>query len=1067
MMQKTTYFQSFRTLILMGLVAFMGMIQAQEVDLDLLKNMKARSIGPAGMSGRVAAIDAVVAEPDIIYAGTASGGLWKTENGGISWTALFDSQKVTSIGAISIYQKNPNVVWVGTGEGNPRNSQTSGYGVYRSLDGGRSWKCMGLENTRNIHRIFVHPEDPNTVYVGAQGVAWGESTDRGLYRTTDGGETWEKVLYINETTGVGDMVIDPQNPNKLMVAMWQFRRWPWFFKSGGEGSGLYISYDGGDSFEEITAKNGLPKGELGRIGLAIAPSNTKRVYALVESKKNAFYRSDDGGHNWTMVNNKTEIGVRPFYFWDIFVDPVNENRIYSIYSMVSMSEDAGKSFKVIIPYSGVHPDHHAWWIHPEDPNYIIEGNDGGMAISRDRAKSWRFIENLPLAQFYHINVDNEIPYNVYGGMQDNGSWRGPAYVWRYGGIRNTYWEELSFGDGFDVVPVPEDARFGYSMAQGGSLVKYDYETGNTKFIKPMHPDGERLRFNWNAAIAQDPFDQNTVYYGSQFVHKSTDRGENWTMISPDLTTNDPEKQKQMESGGLTYDVTQAENFTTILAIAPSPLDRNVMWVGTDDGNLQLTQDGGKSWTNLSDRLPDFPQNGWIPQIHPSATEAGEAYVVVNNYRQNDWKPYLYRTRNFGKKWERLVDETKVEGHCLSVVQDPKEKNLIFLGTEYGLYISFDEGVNWQKWTHGFPTASTIDMKIQPREQDLVIGTFGRAAFVLDDIRPLRALARDQKSVMDASLVAFEAPDAYMVDFRQAKGIRFDADGMYRGENKRGGALISFMWNPKEMKKDKKEEGDKEEMKKGKGKGNKAKIEIVDGSGDVIRTLMTKVDTGLNRVTWRLDSKGVGSWRRANDSDREPGGGPIMPGTYTVRISYGDAMDSTSVNVLTDPRKTYNKDNWEAQVALEKEYIKYGLAAKKAYMQVKDAEKSLGQIKKVMAMQGDMPDSVKKDMGDYVKSMKKELKRLDLMYRSDPDKQGIVRSPDNLGAIGGMAGRYLSEYYHPVNETQKIAMEMYKQKVEEVLKEVNAFFEKDWPTFKQEVEKVEMPLFKQTEAIEIE
>jgi hypothetical protein len=392
---------------------------------------------------------------------------------------------------------------------------------------------------------------------------------------------------VNERTGVADLVMDPSNPNKLVAAMWEYRRWPWTFSSGGAGSGIYVTVDGGATWRRGTEADGLPAGHLGRIGLAFARSNPDIVYALVESKKNALYRSQDGARTWKKVSDKN-IGDRPFYYAEIYVDPKNENRVYNLHSVVSVSDDGGKTFETLVQWNDIHPDHHAWWIHPDDPDFLMDGNDGGMAISHDRGRTWRFVENLPLAQFYHINVDMELPYNVYGGMQDNGSWRGPSAVWRQGGIRNAYWEEVAFGDGFDVVPDPADAARGYAMSQGGVLYRYDVKRGEGKLIRPTHPDGVHLRFNWNAGIAQDPFDAGTIYYGSQFLHRSTDRGATWSLISPDLTTNDTAKQRQLESGGLTYDVTTAENHTTIVAVAPSPVRRGVLWVGTDDGNLQVT-----------------------------------------------------------------------------------------------------------------------------------------------------------------------------------------------------------------------------------------------------------------------------------------------------------------------------------------------------------------------------------------------------------------------------------------------------------------------------------------------
>lgn len=429
---------------------------AQPLNVEKLHGLKARSIGPAGMSGRVTAIDVVQKNPSIIYVGTASGGLWKTTSGGIDWKPIFDTMKVASIGAIAIDQNIPDVIWVGTGEGNPRNSQTSGNGIYKSLDGGKTWIHLGLENSRNIHRIIIDPRNSDVVYAGVQGSAFGDSDERGVFKTTDGGKTWQKILYVNERTGIADLVMDPSNPNKLFAAMWEFRREPWFFTSGGKGSGLYVTFDGGKTWTKKTDKDGLPSGELGRIGIAIARSNPEIVYALIEAKVNALYKSTDGGFNWFKVSDKN-IGDRPFYYAEIYVDPKNENRIYNIYTQVSVSEDGGKTFNILI--SKIHPDHHAFYIHPENPNFLIDGNDGGLAISYDRGKTWRFVENLPVAQFYHINVDNDFPYNVYGGLQDNGSWKGPSRVFNYLGISNFDWQEVGFGDGFDVLPDPDDSRF--------------------------------------------------------------------------------------------------------------------------------------------------------------------------------------------------------------------------------------------------------------------------------------------------------------------------------------------------------------------------------------------------------------------------------------------------------------------------------------------------------------------------------------------------------------------------------------------------------------------------------
>ena len=874
------------TAIVLSFVTAQG--SAQKLDMKQFHGLKARNIGPAGMSGRVTSIDVVHRNPQIMYVGTASGGLWKSESGGTSWIPVFDTLEVASIGSIAIDQRTPDVVWVGTGEGNPRNSQTNGNGVYRSLDAGRTWTHMGLKNTRAIHRLIIDPNDPNVLYAGVLGAAWGENPERGVYKTVDGGKTWRKVLYVNEKTGVADLVIDPSNPSKLVAAMWEYRRWPWFFKSGGPGSGLYVTVDGGETWQKRTKDDGLPEGDLGRIGIAIARNKPKRMYALIEAKKNALYKSDDGGFKWTKVSD-SNIGNRPFYYSEIYVDPKNENRIYNLYSIVSKSEDAGKTFENFIEWSTIHPDHHAWWIHPDDPDFLIDGNDGGLAISRDGGSTWRFVENLPLAQFYHINVDNDTPYNVYGGMQDNGSWRGPNEVWRSGGIRNSYWEMVQFGDGFDVVPDPANSRYGYAMSQGGYVTRFDAVTGEQRAIRPAHPDGAPLRFNWNAGIAADPFSATTVYYGSQFLHKSTDRGETWAIISPDLTTNDTSKQKFHESGGLTYDVTAAENHTTIIAIAPSPAKEGVIWVGTDDGNVQVTTDGGKSWKNTVGEISGVPRATWVPHIHASLHQAGEAFVVFDNHRQNDWTPYAYHTTNYGDSWARIVAKDGVSGYALCIAQDRVEPRLLFLGTEFGLYVSIDAGKNWSKWTSGFPTVSTMDLAIHPRDHDLVIGTFGRAAYVLDDIVPLRELARRGTDLLKKPLHLFPVPSAQLTWQKSPSGVLFPGAAEFSGENAPQGALLTFVFNPDTASKGKKDD-DTVGTKGKKPAADSVRVIVADAGGKTIRTFRAFAKAGINRTIWGLNRKGA---RWPGSPKPEPGaeesGGPsVLPGIYTVKISIWNA-----------------------------------------------------------------------------------------------------------------------------------------------------------------------------------
>ncbi|MBK5273143.1 MAG: hypothetical protein JJE22_19250, partial [Bacteroidia bacterium] len=523
---------------------------------------------------------------------------------------------------------------------------------------------------------------------------------------------------------------------------------------------------------------------------------------------------------------------------------------------VEVSEDGGKSFTILIPYSGIHPDHHAWWISPNDPDFMIDGNDGGIGITHDRGKKWVFDDKLPVGQFYHINVDNELPYNVMGGMQDNGSWLGPAYTLMKGGIRNYFWQNIGGGDGFDVIPDPDEKGWIYSMSQEGNVGRFNYKTGESWYIRPPSLElGKKkaYRFNWNAAIAKDPFDNNSIYFGSQYVHKSTDKGASWEVISPDLTTNDSAKIDQSSNGGLTLDITGAENYCTILCIEPSKKDKNILWVGTDDGNVQLTRDAGKTWTSFRGKITGMPLGCWIPQIRASKYNAGEAFVVCNDYRRGDFKPYIFRTTDFGKTWTRMIDEKKVTGYALCMIQDPMEPNLIFVGTEQGLWISFDNGINFQQWKNGYPSVSTYDMAIQEREADLVIATFGRAIWIWDDIRPLRKIAANSGKAFTRQITVFDSPEAYQFSYRPAPGYDWSVYGLYEGDNRQLGAPVSFYINKIETKKDSVQKNKSEPAQK--DSGDSVLVHIYNDKNELIRTLSWSVDTGFNRRYWGMEEKG--------------------------------------------------------------------------------------------------------------------------------------------------------------------------------------------------------------------
>lgn len=1028
--------------------------QAQkQVDIQSLKAMQPRSIGPAGMSGRITSIDAVVADPNIIVVGSASGGVFKSVNGGDTWSPIFDDQHILNIGSVAIQQSNPDVIWVGTGEGNPRNSLNLGDGIYKTTDGGKSWKKMGLDKTMNIHRILIHPTNPNVIYAGVIGNPYAEHPERGVFKTTNGGQTWEKILYTNDTSGVADMVMDPSNPDKLFVAMWQHRRTPWSFMSGGSGSGLYMTVDGGANWKKLDKAAGLPDGSLGRIGLGIARSNPKRVYALVEATKNGLYRSDDGGYTWELVNSDPKwVTNRPFYFQDLAVDPQNENRLYFIYQIISYSQDGGKTFDQLPEGSGLHADHHALWISPNDGRLIYNGNDGGFGISRDRGMTWLAENSLPLGQFYHINVDNQVPYNVMGGMQDNGSWHGPGYTHKSGGIANEYWTSVQGGDGFDVMSDPSDPNWVYGMSQGGYLGKYNVKTGERSSIRPPADNPKKpLRFNWNAALAQDPFDPGTIYYGSHLLHKSTTRGDSWETISPDLTTNDSAKIDQSNNGGLSIDITGAESFCTILTIAPSPKQQGVIWVGTDDGNVQLTRDGGKTWTNFRGKIPGMPVGAWIPQIQTSKHNAGEAFVVCNDYRRGDFKPYIFRTTDFGKTWTRLVDEKKVRGYALCVIQDPAEPNLIFAGTEHGLWVSFDNGANFQQWKNGYPSVSTYDMAIQEREADLVIATFGRALYILDNIRPLRAIAAN-KGVLpaDKRLTAFPIGEAWQYNVRNAPGMENAAWGIYQGTNKKRGAPLTYYVQ-------------KLAADSSAKKMDSVSVRIFNAKNELVRDMKLKADTGLNVRQWTFEQNGfrmAGAGSGRGFGGATPGGLPVLAGEYKVVYNLGNAKDSAMVVVKDEPTTGDKTAEKLAKAAMMQKIKKVNDRLIVALDRLNEADEVIKKIEAQLTnVNGKEVDSLRK----ATKQVKENIKNL---------RESIVGKPkEKQGYYGGFAADVTA--LSQLNITMRYALgkstipgaqedrllQQADQMTNEAVNEVNEFFNNKWKAYRNLAENTKLNLFK--------
>lgn len=1069
---KPVVFKGYKSLILLLVLCLtFPFVSMGKMDPELFSKIKPRSIGPANMSGRIGDIDVVIDNPRVIYVGTATGGVWKSENSGIDWKPIFDCQPASSIGAVRIYQKNPNILWVGTGEANPRNSSGVGRGIFKSIDAGQTWTHLGLEKAEKISRIALDPYDADVAYVAALGTTWGENPERGVFKTTDGGKTWEKVLYVDQKTGTADLAMAPDNPNKLIAAMWEHRRWPWFFKSGGPGSGLYITTDGGKNWEKLSADNGLPKGDLGRIGIAFAQYKPNIVYALVEAERNVLLRSEDGGFTWKTVNNQPGVSGRPFYYSDIRVNPRNENIVYALESRLKVSEDGGKNFANLTEWGQAHSDFQAMWLHP-DGEFMVVGNDGGIVITVDRGKSWRFARNLPLGQFYHISYDMEIPYNVYGGLQDNGSWRGPSAVLTDRGIFNYHWRSVGGGDGFDTEPDPENSYCGYAMSQGGRLFYFNVKTGGRKNIRPTQSDIKH-RYNWNAGFAQDPFDPAVIYYGSQFVHRSPDRGQTWEIISPDLTSNDPEKQKQAESGGLSLDVTNAENHTTILCIAPSPVKKGVIWVGTDDGNVQLTTDGGKNWQLVSRSLTgtktkkgSVPYGTWVPHVEASKFNPACAFVVFDDHRRANWTPYVFVSEDYGKTWKSLVTKD-IDGFVHVVEQDHVNKDLLFLGTEFGFYFSVNRGKEWIKWTSGFPTVPVRDLAVHPRDNDLIIGTHGRSVYILDDISFLREIS---PAIFSNNAHLFKPADTYQFRTSNSSAYSTRGDTEFTGQNRESGVLITYYFNPPEKpgKDKKKSEKKMPEMmegmrgrKPGSGEKFKFKIEIVDEKGKVIRQLEIKPHKGINRITWDLREKaieipGMSSGPMARRFARGRRGLYVLPGTYTVRFPYGDTLLTHSLQVKPDPR--YKMD----MEVLKKNYHlshKVGVMMMKVFGALREIRQTQKSIKTVMELVKDTDIKNKKELMAEAKVLDEKLKALSEKVRPDSHRQGI---PDRSAALSSkifMLFREVANNFEPLTQAAEVQLKKTKALVEEFFGEYNQLFQTEVEAFKKRVADSDVSLFK--------
>ncbi len=872
---------------------------AAVLDAGVISGLGARNIGSATMSGRISALAAQnEGGKTTYYVGAASGGVWRSRDGGTTFRPVFDRMPVQSIGAIAIDPTNPKTLWVGTGESWVRNSVSVGDGIYKSTDGGDTWTNMGLPNSERIVRILVHPKDGNVVWACVPGKLWSDSPDRGLYKTVDSGKSWSLVLKgPNLSTGCGSVTMDPKDPEVLFASLWDFRRKGWTFRSGGDGpestsgSGLFRTADGGKSWTALAsaANKGLPAAPWGRVEVAVAPSDPKIVYALVESKDSALYRSADGGTTWEARDKSQGMVWRPFYFALLIVDPKNPDKIWKPGGGLIVSEDGGRSFS----YSGgrSHGDWHDIWVDPDNPQHVAGGDDGGFWISWDGGSRWWKTGNLPVSQFYHVSVDAKDPYQVYGGLQDNSSWVGDsAYS---GGITNSRWENLYGGDGFWTVLDPSDPNIVYAEAQGGYIARIDRRTGASRDIQPKAGYKEKLRFNWNTPIAASPTDGKSIYIGAQFLFRSRDKGDTWERISPDLTTNDPEKQKQEESGGVTVDNSSAEMYTTIYSISESPKDPNILWVGTDDGNIQVTRDGGKSWANVAGNVPDVPKGSWVSWVETSRFDAATAYAAFDRHWSGDTTPWVFRTSDFGKSWTRIVGAgSGVRGYVHVVKEDTVTPSLLFVGTEFGLFLSVDRGARWAEFKGGdFPSVAVRDLQIHPRENDLVIGTHGRGIWIVDDLSPLRALT-PEVLVKNAAFL----PGRPVQQRMSSQGGWVEGDAAFVGENPPGGAVITYYQRTRHLL-------------------GPIKLEILDASGKVVATLNPPKRRGINRVTWSMQVPPPRVPRAATLAFGASQGPRVLPGVYTIRLTKGGEVFEAKLPIGLDRRAPYSvadrKEQFEA------------------------------------------------------------------------------------------------------------------------------------------------------------
>jgi photosystem II stability/assembly factor-like uncharacterized protein len=1059
------------------------------------KNLQYRLVGPF-RGGRVVAVAGVVGQENVYYFGSTAGGVWKTTDGGLNWKPVFDKTRNASpaIGAIAVSESDPNVIYVGTGEACIRGNIVGGNGVYKSIDAGKTWKFVGLADTHAIGRLALNPKNPDIAFVAALGHPFGDNEDRGIFRTQDGGKTWQKVLYKDAKSGGIDVVFDPTNANIVFAALWQARRTPWSLDSGGPGSGLYRSIDGGTTWKELKA-HGLPEGTLGRIGVTVSGANPNRVWAVIEAEKGGIYRSDDGGDSWHLMTDDHRFRQRAWYYSHIFADPKSADTVYILNTGAYRSNDGGKTFSRI---RSPHGDNHALWIDPTNPKRLMNGNDGGATISTDGGDSWTSVYNQPTAQFYHVTTDNRFPYYIYGAQQDN-STVGIASASAEGAIDRPDWYAVGGGESGYIAPDPTDPEIVYAGSYGGDISRYDHRTGEEQAINPwpVNPIGwaaadVKHRFQWTEPIVFSPHDPKTMYFAGEVLFKTTDSGMSWTIISPDLTRND--KSKQVSSGGpITKDNTGVEVYDTIFSVVESPVQKDLIWAGTDDGLVHLTRDGGQHWENITPKA--MPEWGTVSMIEVSSRDAGTAYLAVERHKSDDFAPYVFKTTDFGKSWTKLVTGLPANDYVHAVRIDPRRPNLLFAGTEQGVYISYDDGAHWQPLQLNLPSVPINDLVV--KNNDLVLATHGRSFWVLDDITPLQQY---EDSIPQQEAHLFTPGAANHTVFR---GSFFAPSGNV-GKNPPAGALIDYWLKTSLKKSDEakpvaaasetpaasaKPEASSSPSPDAKKKDDadeppKITIEILDSSGKVIRKYPKKeepggddeedffsrdhnagalpADAGFNRFVWDLRYEGATKIPHAPLWGGNTDGPEALPGTYQVKLTVLGKSYTAPLEIKADPRLKISQDDLSKQFDLLLKIRDKVTETDDTVIQIRDLR---DQIKAIDTRLKNDPRG--KAVADAGKSLDKKMTEVEEALIQTKAKSGQdvlnfpVRLNNHLVALGGVVASADSA---PTKQSYEV-FDMLSKDLDEQMTKWKTIVSTDLAAYNDMMKKQEVPavILKQPEA----